>query len=148
MARSAEELDRRVKCFGDQLKAAGVFPIAWRAEPYRDPRSLDQNALLHVWLGQFAGHALNVAKPTSEQREAMKIALQRRCYADTGWAYLVQRVVDPFSGEVSVARASTTQLRKGEMCEYLCWIQAFAAEQGLILESRGEYAELQAGQAA
>jgi hypothetical protein len=148
MVRTPDEIDVRVAHFAARIKADGTFPVAWRAEPYRSPRSIDQNALLHVWSRDFARHVLDRAKVTSEEQEAMRITLQRHCYADTGWAWLIDHHPDLFTGETKPSRRSTTKFSKGEMFKFLSWIQARAADHGLVLESLGEYAELQESQHA
>lgn len=148
IARTAEELPERLKFFGEHLIRQDVWPIAWKAEPYKPPRSLDQNSLLQVWARDFARHVLDRNKITAEEQEAMRITLQRHCYAATGWPFLIEEQIDLFTGEAKVGRRSTTKFKKGEMFDFMSWIQAAAADRGLILESQGEYAELQGRQAA
>ena len=43
---------------------------------------------------------------------------------------------------------SSKDWKRGEMYHFLTWLQVTAAGDGLILESRGEYAELQRKEAA
>lgn len=130
------------------IEERGDFPIAWQAKKYTGARSMDQNSLLQVWSREYARHVLKRDEVTEAEQEAMRITLQRACYAATGWDWLIEHVPDLFTGETKPQRRSTTKFSKGEMTELLSWIQHRAAEDGLILESLGEYAELQAAQVA
>lgn len=148
IARNPGELRERVGHFANHLEERNEFPICWQAKRYTDPRSLDQNALLHVWSGEYARHLLNKSKVSEVEKEAMRITLQRHCYAEESWPWLIEDTKDLFTGEVKKQRRSTTKFHKGEMTQYLDWIQRRAANDGLILEARGEYADLKAEQNA
>ena len=135
-----DEIPIRITAFGRALRENwNGDPVCWKAEKYVPPRSQDQNALLHVWCEKYACHLLNKAKVSSEEKEAMKYTLQRHCYADMSWSFLITQKTDLFTGESKPDRASTTKFKRGEMFDYMCWIQAKAANDGLILESTGEY---------
>lgn len=148
IARNPGELKARLQAFERHLTEKNIWPIVWDAKPYKDPRSLDQQALLNVWAGQFAQHVLDKAKVTQAEKEAMRITLQRHCYADTGWPWLIESVKDLITGKEHVQRRSTTKFDKGEYTQFLNWIQMAGADRGLILESLGEYRELQERQVA
>lgn len=148
IARNPGELRARLEFFAKHLEDRNVWPICWKAKKYTDARSLDQQALLHVWATEFACHMLDKAKVAETEKEAMRITLQRKCYADTGWEWLIESVTDLFTGVVKPQRRSTTKFDKGEMTLFLSWVQQEAANRGLILESQGEYRELQAAQNA
>jgi hypothetical protein len=122
--------------------------LTLKAEPKR--RSLDQNALFQKWARTFAAHVFKVkeSEVTDTQHEAMKISLQRKCYAQTGWKFLIVHYPDAFGGESKPQRAPTSKMEKGELHSFLDWVQMFAAEDGLTLESLGEYADLQERQVA
>ena len=122
-------------------------PVCLQPQPYRQNRKLSQNALYQVWAREFAAHTLKKAKAevTDLEHKAMKITLQRHGYA-AGMKYLVIMVADLFTGTEKPQRRSTSDLDTGEMFAYMEWVQATAAEQGLILESTGEYDELRRGQ--
>ena len=113
-------------------------------------RSLDQNALFQKWARTFAAHEFGVTEEqvTETQHEAMKISLQRQCYAATGWDFLIVFYPDAFGGKSKPQRAPTSKMGKGELHQFLTWVQSFAAERGLILESLGEYHKLQQRQIA
>ncbi len=114
-------------------------------------RSLDQNALLHVWLTLYAAHLLHtdrrhVSEPVLE---GIKSKAKRKYYADTGAEWMLIAPVDPWTGteEKRVLR-STANYKTGEMFLFLTWLQNTAANDGLVLESKGQYAKLQREQAA
>jgi hypothetical protein len=146
IARTPAELKARLAFFEKHVCERGDFPIAWKLTKHT--RSLDQNALLHVWCTDYVKHLLRVEKPTAAQREAMKITLKRACYAETGWSWLIESVTDLFTGEVSTRLASSASYDVGEMHSFLDWIQRRAADDGLILQSMGEFQELRDAQTA
>jgi hypothetical protein len=148
IARNPGELAQRLERFRIHLEERNEWPICWQAKRYTDPRTMDQNALLHVWCGEFAKHVLDKGKVSEAEKEGMRITLQRHCYADTHWDWLIEEVPDLFTGETRTQRRSTTRFDKGEMTAFLDWIQRAAADRGLILESMGEYRELQERQVA
>lgn len=111
-------------------------------------RSIDQNALFQKWAREYACHTLNKQTVSEAEHDAMKYTLQRHAYADTGWAYLLGEKRDLFTGEVKPDRAHTKNFDKGEMHQFLNWVQNRAAQDGLMLESLGEYQQLQAEQVA
>ena len=119
-------------------------PICWKAKKYTEPRTLSQNALYQAWAREYAAKMLS-KKPedvTEVEHEAMKYTLQRHCYAELKRDYLITTLKDFFTGQEKPGRASTAGFSTAEMFEYMSWIQARAADDGLILEAKGEFAEL------
>jgi hypothetical protein len=114
-------------------------------------RSLDQNALLHVWLTEYCAFLLRKDKrEVSEgELEGIKKKAKRMYYAQTGAQWMVISPIDPHTGEVGkpILRSSK-KYGRGEMFLFLNWLQMTAANDGLVLESRGEYAKLQRQQEA
>ena len=108
-------------------------------------RSLDQNALFHVWLTEAAAYYLS--KPAKEVTktdiESMKITVKRHYYAATGDSFMIEQVQDIWRGKSKPALTSSASWKRGEMFNVLTWFQIKAANDGLILESKGEYAKLQ-----
>jgi hypothetical protein len=132
----------------DNARLAGK-PFIVKIIPAIEPRrSIDQNALFQKWSREYACHFLNKQTVTEAEHEAMKYTLQRHCYAETGWPYLLGEKRDLFTGEVKPDRAHTSGFDKGEMHQFLNWVQNRAAQDGLLLESLGEYAQLQQEQVA
>ena len=74
----------------------------------------------------------------------MKRIAKKHFYAEIGAAWLIHWVINPENPDQSRKdfRSSSTW-KRGEMYEFLTWLQMRAANDGLVLESRGEYAELQ-----
>ena len=108
-------------------------------------RSLSQNALLHVWLRQYAGHLLKKdSKKVSEKEiEHMKLTAKRRCYAQNRYEWLIKHNLDLITGESSKGLTSSKKWARGEMFQFMEWLQMFGADDGLILESKGEFEKLQ-----
>ena len=111
-----------------------------------EDRSLDQNSLLHVWLTIYAAYLLEKDRRsvTESELEGIKQIAKRRFYAETGAAWMVTIPMDPFTGELlrPMLRSSKNYTRE-EMFHFLTWLQMTAANDGLVLESKGQYAKLQ-----
>jgi len=107
-------------------------------------RSLDQNALLHVWLTEFAAHLAKCTKKevTPTMLEQIKKDVKGWCYRDTGWDFLIYETVSLLTGETKKGFTSSASWGRGEMYQVLCWIQNFAAQYGCVLESTGEFEKL------
>lgn len=54
LARNPGELKTRLHAFGEHLEKRNEWPIAWKAEIYKDPRNLDQNALIYAMYADIA----------------------------------------------------------------------------------------------
>jgi len=111
-----------------------------------EDRSLDQNSLLHVWLTEYVAHLLqkNKKSVTEEELEGIKKTAKRRFYAETGAPWMVVIPVDPFTGEsLPATLRSSKRYSREEMFHFLTWLQMTAAGDGLVLESKGQYAKLQ-----
>ena len=122
--------------------------FTWRIGP---DRSLPQNSLLHVWLTEYAAHLLNKDKRhvTDGELEGMKRHAKRMFYNEPGERWMVQVVKNPARPEQRKNDfTSSRSWKRGEMFQFLTWLQATAAGDGLVLESKGEYAKLQREQNA
>ena len=140
---SFQPADKDAEVFAASLEEGDLLEVT----KAQHRRSLDQNALLNIWARDYATHPLK-KKPTDEQQEAMRITLQRACYAALKYDWLIEDTKDLFTGSVKKQRRSTTKFGKGEMTMFLDWIQHRAAEDGLVLEAKGEYLELSRSQVA
>ena len=121
--------------------------LTFRAPSIGADRSLSQNALFHVWCTEYAAYCTSIDKKQVSKGllAGMKRIVKKRftashpdCY---GW--MIHEVVDPFSGQSKKDYTSSADWKHGEMFIVLCWLQMLAAEDGLILESKGEFAKLQ-----
>lgn len=110
-------------------------------------RTLDQNSLFHVWSRQYCAFVLQKHEKliSDAEHEAMKLTLKRHFYAAERNPWMLCTVTDYFTKETKRDYVSTTRLERGEMFMFMEWIQNKAAEQGLLLEAKGEFAELSKG---
>lgn len=115
-----------------------------------EDRSYDQNALFHVWLTEYAAHLINKNKKDISPGElaGMKRIAKREYYLDTGDAFMVHKIVNPRTGDTKTDYTSSKDWKRGEMFNVLTWLQLRAANDGLVLESKGEFNKLQREQAA
>jgi hypothetical protein len=107
-------------------------------------RSLDQNALLHVWLTELAAHLARCHKSdvTVGMIEGMKRTAKGLYYRATQAHWMIHTVKCPLTVREKTDYTSSKTWKRGEIFEFLNWLQMFAAEHGCILESRGEHAKL------
>lgn len=107
-------------------------------------RSIDQNSLFHVWLTEYAAHLLRKDKRdvTKGELAGMKRTAKREFYLETKAPHMVHDVVCPKTGERKRDFTSSKDWARRDMFEFLTWMQAMAAHDGLVLESKGEHAKL------
>lgn len=107
-------------------------------------RSLSQNALLHVFLATYCAHLLKKDRRTLSEAEleGMKLSAKARFYGATGHSWMVVQAKSPRNGKEKQVYRSSAKYLKGEMFEFLTWLQAEAANDGLILEAIGEFQRL------
>jgi len=117
------------------------------AKPRIGPdRSLDQNALFHLWATQcwFHYQSLPVGKIKPCELASMKRSLKKLAYNANGWPWLFHEVVDVFdNNKPKRDYTSSADWSRGEMFDFLTWMQMQASNSGLILESKGEFAKNQ-----
>jgi hypothetical protein len=111
-------------------------------------RSLDQNALLHVWLPEYVAFTLKIHRKEVSKGlvQGMKEMVKREYTArhPDSYSWMTYEVIDPFTQEViRTDYTSSKTWKSGEMFQVLTWFQMTAAEDGLILESKGNFAKLQ-----
>ena len=110
-------------------------------------RSISQNALFHVWATEYVAWKLNItSKEVSKGLLAgMKLIIKKRYTAahPDSVAWMVHDVVNPFNGKSKRDYTSSADWLHGEMFTVLCWLQMVAADDGLILESKGAFAKAQ-----
>lgn len=107
-------------------------------------RSLGMNALLHVWLTEYAAFLLKKDKRTitSGEIEGMKFMAKKRFNHLNSNNFMVHDIVDPFTGKTKKGYTSSATWKHGEMFVFLEWLQMYAANDGFILESKGQYDKL------
>jgi hypothetical protein len=107
-------------------------------------RSLDQNALFHVWCTEYAAHLLkkHKSKVTKGELNGMKRVVKKGFNAQNANNFMVHDVVNPITGDSKKDYTSSADWKVGEAFMVLEWLQMFAANDGLILESMGQYEKL------
>ncbi len=111
-----------------------------------EDRSLDQNALFHVWLTLYAAHLLNKDRKqvSRAELEGMKRIVKKKFYQQFGYPWMLIKPINPFTlEEGKTDYASSSDYKTGEMFQLLTWLQMQAANDGLVLESTGEFSKLQ-----
>lgn len=108
-------------------------------------RSLSANSLFHVWATEYAAHLLKKDKKSVTKGElaGMKRIIKQRFNAANPNNFMVHEVVDPFTGNSKRDYTSSADYKVGELFMVMEWLQLHAANDGLILESIGQYEKLQ-----
>ena len=112
-----------------------------------ESRSISQNSLLHVWCSEYAAHLLDKTKKAVTPGElaglkrAAKAGFLREHPACKNW--MVHTITNPFTKATRREYTSSASYKKGEMFMFLTYLQMVAAGDGLILESKGEFAKNQ-----
>jgi hypothetical protein len=143
MVNSLYSLAAFSKTVSDLFAEHKFVTFTWRIG---EDRSLDQNSLFHVWLTEYAAHLGGIHKKavTPGMIEFLKRKCKKAYYNHSGQSFMLTKLVDPLTGEEGeTIYASSKDYKRGEMFLFLTWLQNHAAEDGCILESRGEYMKLQ-----
>lgn len=120
-----EQLDERM----DHLKAYLLKdwdwsrPVSIKPEPYQNPRSLDQNALFHVWIREMVRH-FKPARPELTEEEMKNICKFR---------FLGTESVKAGKIVIENQLRQTSKLRKGEMYHFMEQVNQWCLELGLNL---------------
>lgn len=112
-----------------------------------EDRSISQNSLFHLWLTEFIAFKLGKHPKTVEENELEGIKRTMKklyviAYPDSR-AWMVHEITDYSTGKKKPDYTSSASWKVGEMFLVLTWMQLFAADLGLILESKGEFAKNQ-----
>lgn len=113
-------------------------------------RSLDQNALFHVWATEYAAYLLkkSVKEVTKGELQGMKRIIKKRFNCHHPNNFMIHEIMDPFTGNSKKDYTSSADWKHGEMYMVLDWLQMLAANDGLVLEAKGQFAKLKREQAA
>lgn len=119
--------------------------FAWRIGP---DRSLDQNALFHVWLTEYIAFKLGIDKKqvTKAEVAGIKRTLKKLFYIETSYSWMIHTITDYSTGRTKKDFTSSADWGRGEMFEFLAWMQMLAANDGCVLEAKGQFKKLQAEQ--
>lgn len=113
------------------------------APRYGISRTLPMNDLLHVWLTELAADLLkcHVKQINKGILNGTKRTAKKTFYLERHYPWMIYEIVCPLTGNRKKEFTSTASWKKGEMLEFMNWLQMFAAEKGTILESRGEHSK-------
>lgn len=115
-------------------------------KPWREKRSLSQNALSHMWYTEISDYLITRGK-TFATPEWVKDAMKH-----TYLGYESKDRVDVVSGEVTTVQSlrHTSDLETGEMYIFLCKVEAWAMNIGchLTIPQSCEYQQLRDKQEA
>jgi len=108
-------------------------------------RSLGQNAIFHLWLTDFGGHLskCHYTQFTDGMMEGIKKTVKGMFYREYPYEWMVHEVECPLTKRKKTDYTSSSKWKQGEMFLVLTWLQNFAASQGCVLESKGEFQKLQ-----
>lgn len=110
-------------------------------------RSMDQNALFHVWATEYAAYRLRKDKRdvSDGELDGTKRIIKKHFTAahPEAYGFMVYELVNPLTGEKKKDYTSSKTWKRGEMFMVLNWFQMVAAQDGLILESKGQFEKLQ-----
>jgi hypothetical protein len=124
--------------------------LTWPAPRIGPDRSLGQNALFYSWITYWAADIQSISEKEAAKDEGliegMKIDLKTMYYLHTGYPWLVCDVRGSLSKREKIGYTSSAKWGRGEMFEFLTWMQLAAASTGVVLESRGQFNKLQRDQ--
>ena len=136
---SKDDVHKKAKYLMEDMLAWDFSkPLTVKLEEYKNPRSLSQNAMSHIWYREIAkamekkGHKVDYENPA----EAWKLWLKKRFLGTN--SYRIGK------HEINEQVKSTSSLNKGEMSHYLDQVYHWAMDLGIILTipSECEYAEI------
>lgn len=110
-----------------------------------EDRSIDQNNLFHVWLTDLAAYMTpcHPKEVTEGMLDGIKKTIKGLFYRENPYEWMIHRVFCPITKREKIDYTSSSSWKVGEMYLVLTWLQIFAAQQGCILESKGEFAKRQ-----
>ncbi len=110
-------------------------------------RSIDQNSLFHLWCSMWIAEKLGKHYKKVEKRElaSMKRTVKKMFLIahPESRDWMTQEITDYTTGQTKLDYTSSSDWKTGEMFMVLTFMQLEAANQGLILESTGEFAKNQ-----
>lgn len=103
-----------------------------------------QKALFHIWLKEYAAFILKIPKTdvTKEIIEGTKKKAKGMFYQETANSFMVYEPIDPWHPDKrKKSYTSCNDWSPGEFYLVLNWLQIKAGQDGLVLESKGQYAK-------
>lgn len=150
MARSSNKF---IACsVGSLMAFLKLAEDLWNKEHYIEfswkigPRSsMPQKALMHIWLRQWVAHLTKQKERdvTQKQVDGMKHWVKKNFYLQTGADFMIDMEPNPYDLRESRRTFSSIADWTPAQCnEVMTWMQATAANNGCILESMGEFQEM------
>lgn len=125
LVRHKYQVQERLKTFQKFLEETWNWdqPIAWKVTVYRDPRSVSQNALLHMWCEEMANHFTE--RGTEVTKDSMKELMKYKFLGTED--VVINNTVIP--GQLR----KSSRLDRGEMQFFLAQIQEWGLDHGVKL---------------
>jgi len=131
-----EEIEVRLGYIADRLKQWDyTYPCAIFLKPYKNPRSISQNAMFHAWCRQLS--AWVIERDTSYTPENVKLLLKQK--------FLGTENIKVGKTIIENQLRQTSKLDTGEMHNFMNEIYHWAFEIGcnLDIDPQSEYRKLQ-----
>jgi len=121
------DIDRIIENLADHVKSQWNWeiPLVIRIEPYQNPRSLNQNALFHVWVRQMVNH-FKPKMPELTEDEMKNVCKLR--FLGTEDVKVGKKVL---TGQLK----ETSKLKKGEMYFFMEEVYQWCLGLGLQLDT-------------
>ena len=135
LVKNKEQLKERLDFFYEWVLENWDWedPLVWKSEAYDPKRTLDQNALMHVWMREIAEHfSVKIPVTSDEIKALMKYKFLGTKDIIVGRTVIANQVVE------------TSSLKKGEMMRFMDEVYDWAADHGVRLSnpSDSEYMKL------
>lgn len=128
IARTEKDLTRAIDNFKKYLIEHWDFkkPVTWKPQEYKNPRSLSQNALFHIWARELAVYFVGRgSNPETTTEENMKLYCKQQFLGFED--IIVGKTVIP------AQLRKTSKLDKGEMYHFMDKIYHWGIEVGCVL---------------
>jgi hypothetical protein len=126
----------------DELWDAGLRYMTFKKPQLGEDASIAQKALFSIWAREIAGYVLKIRPDQVHEAtvEEMKRTLKEKFYQATAQEFMITRGPNPYNvDEVITMYTSSATWKWGEAKMVLDHVQIYAAEIGLVLESKGEH---------
>lgn len=132
----AEEIEVRLGYLSDRLKRWDyTYPCAIKLSPYKNPRSLSQNAMFHAWCRQLSKWVID--RDPSYTPENVKLLLKKK--------FLGTENIKVGKTVIENQLRHTSHLDTGEMHHFMTEVYHWAFDIGchLHIDPESEYRKLQ-----
>lgn len=116
--------------------------FTWR---FGDMATIKQKALIHIWFRTWMARVLHKPEDdvTEDEIAGIKRTIKARFYHETGHEWMVNKVREAFPPYREVTDyTSIAEWSTANTFEVMTWMQATAAQAGIVLESKGEHTDL------